>query len=111
MNERLCVWDNRHAVMSDAALLSYESLSASARLTKPLLLIHGDNCALPGQAKRHFAVVPTQDKLHLRPDTPHLDFYDNPAAIDSAVTSVTDWFARHLGPGPGTDGKAIPWHG
>jgi fermentation-respiration switch protein FrsA (DUF1100 family) len=92
-------WENRYAVLSDAKLLSYESLSAAARLTKPFLLIHGDNCALPDQASRHFAVVPTQDKLHLRPDTPHLDFYDNPAAIDPAVTSVTDWFARHLGPG------------
>lgn len=85
--------------MSDATLLTYESLSAAARLTTPFLLIHGDNCALPGQASRHFAVVPTQDKLHLRPDTPHLTFYDDPAAIDPTVTSVTDWLARHLGPG------------
>jgi hypothetical protein len=91
-------WDNRHAVLSDAELLTYESLSAAARLTKPLLMIHGDNCALPDQASRHFAVVPTDDKLHLRPDTPHLDFYDQPAAIDPAVTAITDWFARHLGP-------------
>ena len=65
-------------MLSDAGLLAYESLSA-ARLTKPFLLIHGANCALPDQARRHF--------------------YDNPAAIDPAVTSVTDWFARHLGPG------------
>jgi fermentation-respiration switch protein FrsA (DUF1100 family) len=93
------IWENQHAVMSDAGLLSYESLSAAARLTKPFLLIHGDNCALPDQAKRHFAVVPTADKLHLRPDTPHLAFYDVPSAIDPAVTQIIDWFARHLGPG------------
>jgi fermentation-respiration switch protein FrsA (DUF1100 family) len=97
----LGIWENRYAVMSDDALLSYESLSAAARLSKPFLVIHGDNCALPDQARRHFAVIPAQDKLHLRPDTPHLDFYDNPAVIDSAVTSVTDWYARHLGPGSG----------
>lgn len=30
--------------------------------------------------------------------TPHLDFYDIPA-IDPAVTSISDWFARHLGTG------------
>ncbi|MCO6005401.1 alpha/beta hydrolase [Actinoallomurus purpureus] len=95
------IWENRYAVMSDASLLTYESLSAAARLTKPFLLVHGDNCALPEQAKRHFAVVPTSDKLHLRPDTPHLSFYDDPAAIDPTVTSLTDWFARHLGPGAG----------
>lgn len=91
-------WDNRHAVLGDAELLTYESLSVAARLTKPLLMIHGDNCALPDQAARHFAVVPTNDKLHLRPSTPHLDFYDQPAAIDPAVTAITDWFSRHLGP-------------
>jgi fermentation-respiration switch protein FrsA (DUF1100 family) len=94
------IWENRYAVMSDAGLLAYESLSATARLTKPFLLVHGDNCALPDQAKRHFAVVPTQDKLHLRPDTPHLSFYDDPVAIDSTVIEITDWFARHLGTGP-----------
>jgi fermentation-respiration switch protein FrsA (DUF1100 family) len=93
------IWDNRHAVMSDVGLLSYESLSAAARLTRPFLLVHGDNCALPDQAKRHFAVVPTREKMHLRPDTPHMDFYDKPAAIEPAVSSITDWFARHLGPG------------
>jgi fermentation-respiration switch protein FrsA (DUF1100 family) len=92
------IWDNRYAVMSDASLLTYESLSAAARLTKPCLVIHGDNCALPDQAKRHLAVIPSHDKLHLRPDTPHLAFYDDPAAIDPAVVSITDWFARHLGP-------------
>ncbi|RFU42259.1 alpha/beta hydrolase [Actinomadura logoneensis] len=53
------VWENQHAVMSEVALLSYESLSAAARLTKPFLLVHGANCALPEQAERHFAVVPT----------------------------------------------------
>ncbi|WP_147341041.1 hypothetical protein [Actinomadura logoneensis] len=51
---------------SEVALLSYESLSAAARLTKPFLLVHGANCALPEQAERHFAVVPTHDKLHRR---------------------------------------------
>ncbi|MGW5318856.1 alpha/beta hydrolase [Nocardia thailandica] len=92
-------WANRYARHGDVALLSYESISAAARLTKPFLLVHGDGCALPEQAERHFAVVPTPDKLHLRPATPHLAFYDDPAAIAATVTRVTDWFARHLGPG------------
>ena len=30
------LWENRYAVMSDAAVLSYESISAAARLTTPL---------------------------------------------------------------------------
>ncbi|MFE3193993.1 alpha/beta hydrolase [Nocardia sp. NPDC059240] len=92
------IWDNRYAVLSDDGLLRYESLSAAARLTKPFLLIHGPNCALPDQAERHFAVVPAIDKLHLRPETPHLAFYDVPEAIDPAIIQITGWFSRHLGP-------------
>jgi uncharacterized protein len=48
--------------MRDAAVLSYDSISAAARLTKPLLMSHADQCALPDVARRHFAVVPSVDK-------------------------------------------------
>ncbi|WP_433435456.1 alpha/beta hydrolase [Nonomuraea sp. CA-141351] len=94
----LGIWENRYAVQSDAVLLTYESLTAAARLTKPFLLIHGDNCALPDQARRHFEAVPAADKVHLRPDTPHLAFYDDPTAIATATGQIVDWFDRHLGP-------------
>jgi len=94
------LWENRYAVMSDAAVLSYDSISAAARLTTPLLMVHSDQCALPDAARRHFAVVPTADKkLVWDGQTRHLQFYDDPAAIDRAVWSSVDWFARHLGPG------------
>lgn len=41
------LWENHYAVMSDAAVLSYESLSAAAHLTTPLLMVHSDQCAAP----------------------------------------------------------------
>jgi uncharacterized protein len=94
------LWENRYAVMSDAAVLSYESLSAAARLTKPLLMLHSDQCAVPDAARRHYAVVPTSDKQLLwEGQTRHFQFYDDPAVIERAVYSIVDWFARHLGPG------------
>jgi hypothetical protein len=46
------LWENRYAVMSDAAVLSYDSISAAARLTKPLLMVHSDQCAHPDAARR-----------------------------------------------------------
>ena len=85
--------------MSDAAVLSYESISAAARLTEPLLMIHGDQCAVPDAARRHFAVVPTKDKRLIWDEPRHLQYYDAPTVIDRAVWQVVDWFARHLGPG------------
>jgi fermentation-respiration switch protein FrsA (DUF1100 family) len=93
-------WENRYAVMSDAALFTYDSISAAARLTKPLLMIHADLCAVPSAARRHFAVVPTADKQLLwQGQTRHLQYYDDPAVIDDAALNVADWFARHLPPG------------
>jgi uncharacterized protein len=94
------LWENRYAVMSDAAMLSYESLSAAARLTTPLLMIHSDQCAVPDAARRHFAVAPTADKQLLwEGETRHLQFYDDAAVIDRATWNAADWFSRHLGPG------------
>jgi dienelactone hydrolase len=93
------LWENRYAVMSDVGLLSFESLSAAARLTKPLVMIHSDLCALPDCARRHFAVVPTADKqLVWEGSTRHLQYYDDPAVIDRTVLSIVDWFGQHLGP-------------
>jgi pimeloyl-ACP methyl ester carboxylesterase len=93
------LWENRYAVMSDAALFSFESISAAARLTKPYLMIHGDGSAIPDAARRHFAVVPTADKqFQWDEHTRHLQYYDDPAVIDRSVISVVDWFSRHLGP-------------
>ena len=94
------LWENRYAVQSDAAVFSYESLSAAARLTKPLLMVHSDQCAIPDAARRHFAVVPSADKQLLWDgQTRHLQYYDDAAVIDRTVYSIVDWFARHLGPG------------
>lgn len=92
------LWENRYAVMSDAAVFTYESLSAATRLTIPLLMVHGDQCAIPDAARRHFAVVPTNDKQLLWDgQTRHLQYYDDPEVIDRTVYSIVDWFARHLG--------------
>jgi hypothetical protein len=93
------LWENRYAVMSDAALFSFESLSAAARLSKPYLMIHGDQSALPDAARRHFAVVPTQQKkFQWDEHTRHLQYYDDPIVIERSVYAIVDWFSRHLGP-------------
>jgi hypothetical protein len=38
--------------MSDAAVPSHESTSAAARVTKPLSMVHSDQCAIPDPARR-----------------------------------------------------------
>ena len=86
-------WENRYAVMSDADLLSYDSIGAAQTLTAPWLMIHGDYNFLPNAARRHMAAVPATTKTKtIWDDTPHLAYYDQPAAIDRATREVADWF-------------------
>ena len=88
-------WENRYAVMSDADLLSYESISAAKSLTTPWLTIHGDNCFLPSAARRHMDAVPADLVTRtVWDDTPHLAYYDNPDAIERAMSEVAAWFKR-----------------
>jgi uncharacterized protein len=91
-------WDNRYAVMSDADLLTYESLSAAARLTTPYMMIHSDNSFLPQVARRHFSVIPASDKaLVWEGATPHLSFYDDAAVIDATVAKLVAFYRSRLG--------------
>lgn len=86
------LWDNRYAVMSDADLLPYESISAARTLTKPYLLIHSDNSFLPDAARRHFEAMPSARKTLLWDgDTPHLSYYDQPEVLDRTAASIDKW--------------------
>ena len=86
-------WENRYAVMSDADLLSYESISAAETLTAPWLMIHGDNCFLPNAARRHMEAVPATTRTKtVWDETPHLAYYDQADAIDRATAEVVSWF-------------------
>ncbi len=80
--------------MSDADLLTYESISAARQLTKPYPLIHSDNSFLPTAARRHFEAMPsTFKKLLWEGETAHLDYYDNPEVLDRTVASIAAWVA------------------
>ncbi len=92
------VWENRYAVLSDADLLAYESISAAGRVNKPWMMVHSDQCFIPDAARRHFEAAPTMDKrLEWEGDTPHLSFYDHPEVIDPTVAKIDGWFRQHLG--------------
>ena len=81
--------------MSDADLLSYDSISAAKDLSSPWLMIHGDYNFLPKAARRHMDAVPSTTKTKMIwDDTPHLAYYDQPDAIDRAAHEVADWFQK-----------------
>ncbi|MBY5935013.1 hypothetical protein KUV51_18560 [Tateyamaria omphalii] len=89
------IWENTYAVMSDADLLDYESISAADQLEVPWLMIHGDNCFIPDAARRHMSAVPVETKTKtVWDETPHLAYYDQPDAIARATAEVLDWFGK-----------------
>jgi uncharacterized protein len=91
------LWENRYAVMSDADLLDYESISAARSLRSPWLMIHGDNCFLPAAARRHMAAVPSATPTRtLWDDTPHLAYYDQPEVIDRAVSAIVEHYTGQM---------------
>ena len=91
------IWENRYALMSDADLLAYESLSAASRIQTPYLMIHSDNSFLPNAARRHFDAVPTTDKqLVWEGSTGHFQYYEDPAVLDKTTDQMADWFRSHL---------------
>ncbi|KAI3582899.1 hypothetical protein IWW34DRAFT_816558 [Fusarium oxysporum f. sp. albedinis] len=55
-------FENRYAVMSDFDHFGYSTVPGVAKLTKPALVIHGDNCMNAPAAKRHFESIPTKNK-------------------------------------------------
>lgn len=90
------IWENQYAVMSDAELLSYESLSAASRINAPYLMIHSDNSFIPNAARRHFDAVPVTDKhLSWEGETGHFQYYDDPAVLDRTADEIAEWFQRH----------------
>lgn len=48
--------------MSDLDYFDYTTVPGVAKLDKPALLIHGDNCMNTAAAKRHYKSIPISQK-------------------------------------------------
>ncbi|KAJ6171146.1 hypothetical protein N7470_000213 [Penicillium chermesinum] len=88
-------FENRYTVMSDVDHFDYTTVPGVAKLNKPALIIHGDNCMNPASAKRHFESIPTgQKKLIWNNEVSHFQHYDQPDAVDRNVGDIAAWFAE-----------------
>jgi dienelactone hydrolase len=88
-------FENRYAVMSDLDHFSYSTVDSVARLNKPALVIHGDNCMNASAAKRHFESIPTdKKKLIWDNDASHFDHYDKPDIVDRNIGNIAAWFTK-----------------
>ncbi|KAJ9420056.1 Alpha/Beta hydrolase protein [Fusarium oxysporum] len=88
-------FENRYAVMSDLDHFGYSTVPGVAKLTKPALVIHGDNCMNAPAAKRHFESIPTKNKkLVWDNGVSHFQHYDQPDVVDSNVGEIAAWFGQ-----------------
>jgi hypothetical protein len=83
------------ATLSWLYWLSFDGLRAADRVRVPTLLIHGDGCVLPENAKAIHARLNAPKRL-LWTDGGQIDFYDQPALVSKAVDAAHQHFRETL---------------
>lgn len=87
-------WENRMAAMSEAGIWNWRIEEAAARLSKPVLMVHGDMAASGAQIPQDiFEMMPSQRKsLHWVNGANQLQFYEHPPTIDAAMRFLVPHF-------------------
>ena len=89
-------WLNAFAVMAWRPWLDFDPISQATGVTTPALIVHTDDCALPGQARKAYELLRGPKRLHWTTG-PHFDFYDQSPRVGEAVDMVAKHFDEHLG--------------
>jgi uncharacterized protein len=87
-------WRNEMAETSWLYWLTFDGLSPAEHVKIPVLMVHGDACALPDNARAVHARLENAELLWS--DGSQQDFYDQPAYVEKAVAAVDAHFARFL---------------
>ena len=94
-------WVNRLTALSVLELITAD-LAGGADFVSPtpLLIVHGrtDAFTTPEQAEAAFERAGQPKELVWLDTTNHIDLYDVPEYVDSAVAATVAWFDRHLAP-------------
>lgn len=91
----VATWDNRFAVMSWEPWKAFDAMRLAGQVKQPTLVVHGDNCALPDNARKFYANLGGPKELFWITDS-HLDLYDQPASVTKAGNAVATHFALTL---------------
>ncbi|HEY8474352.1 MAG TPA: alpha/beta fold hydrolase [Natronosporangium sp.] len=89
-------WRNEMAELSWLPWLTFDGLAAAERVTVPTLFVHSDGCVFPDHIR-------ALEKRLAGPVTvawgegTQIDFYDQPAQVDFAVSAVDDHFRSVFG--------------
>jgi fermentation-respiration switch protein FrsA (DUF1100 family) len=90
-------WKNEMSVITWMHWLTFDGLTAASAVTTPALLVHGDACALPENARRVYASLKGAKQLVWGKGS-QSDYYDQPEFVAEAVEAADLHFKRTLGP-------------
>jgi uncharacterized protein len=93
-------WRNEMAELSWVYWLGFDGLSAAPAVSVPTLLVHGDDCVLPDNARSvHDRLAGPKSLVWM--DGAQTDFYDRPAQVSKVVDAVDDHFRTTTRTGQG----------
>jgi fermentation-respiration switch protein FrsA (DUF1100 family) len=87
-------WRNEMAEMSWLYWLTFGGVSIADQVDIPSLIVHGDACALPENARRVHEKLERSELVWT--EGAQQDFYDQPEFVEKAVAAVDAHFRRHL---------------
>ncbi|NUW38235.1 alpha/beta fold hydrolase [Nonomuraea sp. SMC257] len=88
-------WPNRFAVMAWPGWLGYDSISLAPRLSRPVLLVHSEDAAIPHGARRFHAGL-AGPKEFVWTEGDQFAFYDQEPQVTTAVDAAAAHFRRTL---------------
>ncbi|MGV9452556.1 alpha/beta hydrolase [Streptomyces sp. NPDC003635] len=88
-------WPNRFAVLAWENWLTYDAVALAPRITRPTLLVHSEDAAIPEGARRfHAGLAGARDILWTQGT--QFDFYDQEPQVTLAADTVAAHFGRTL---------------
>ena len=85
-------YDNKFNVASWRGWLTYDALETADVQTKPALLVHSEQAAIP-QGAKEYARRASNAELIMLDNITQFDFYDQPEAVKASTDAVTEHFA------------------
>lgn len=88
-------YDNRFPIMAWEEWLTFDALAAADGIDVPYLMIHGDQMALPDNARSFYSTVDAP-KAIAWVEGLQMDYYDQPALVSTAADRVAEHFGATL---------------
>jgi uncharacterized protein len=89
-------WTNAMSDMTWFHWLTFDGMRAAGDFSVPTLMVHGDGCALPDNARMVYDRLAGPKSLAWL-EGGQIDFYDRPEQVDQAMDHVSRWFGATLG--------------